>query len=297
MAEREKKKSVGDRAKELLADPRERITLDTFVNAHLRAALEALSLEHFPVTGGGTNQDFVDRVARYEDAVRDVMVITILLTRWGDTEGQLQLEKIFLRVAETARSTGGTVVWLQLRWYPLLVLMYAAGIAALSAHRFEMLAVTLTARVYDDTGYEPLVSTVLAPLSHLAENFKALPGHERHRYPRSEHQFVWLREPLEQLLFLGGDYEPLFDRFEVLLALAFADSRDPSGQGDVWGPPGRFAYKQSGSNSPMDVLITEATTAGDGWPLLASGLFGGKSARFLRVADAYRQFINRHGRW
>src|SRR5439155_5669314 len=44
-----------------------------------------------------------------------------------DAEGQLQLEKIFLRVAETARSSGGTVVWLQLRWYPLIVLMYAAG--------------------------------------------------------------------------------------------------------------------------------------------------------------------------
>jgi hypothetical protein len=47
----------------------------------------------------------------------------------------------------------------------------------------------------------------------------------------------------------------------------------------------------------MDVVIEEATAAGDGWLLLASGLFGGQSARFLRVADAYRQLINRHGRW
>jgi hypothetical protein len=298
MAETEKKESVADRTKELLADPRERITLDTFVNAHLRAVLEALSPEHFPVTGGGTNQDFIDRVARYEDAVRDVMVIAILLARWGDAEGQLQLEKIFLRVVETVRSSGGTVAWLNLRWYPLIVLMYAAGIAALSARRFDMLAVTLTARVHGESGsnYEPLVSAVLTPLTNLAESFKGLPGHERDRYPRSEHQFVELREPLEQLLFLRADYEPLFDRFEVLLALAFADFRDPSGDGDVWGPPGRFAYKQGRSNSPMDMLIEEARTAGDGWRLLASGLFGGKSARFLRVADGYRQLINRLGR-
>jgi hypothetical protein len=299
MAETEKKKSVADRAKELLADPRERIVLDAFINAHLRAVLEGLSPEQFPVTGGGNNQDFIRRVARYEDAVRDVMVIAILLARWGEAEGQLQLEKIFLRVAETVRPSGGTVAWLNLRWYPLIVLMYAVGIAALFARRFDILAVTLTARVHGESGsnYEPLVSAVLAPLTNLDESFKVLPGHERDRYPRSEHQFVRLREPLEQLLFLGGDYEPLFDRFEVLLALAFADFRDPSGQGDVWGPPGRFAYKQGRSNSPMDLLIEEATSAGDSWPLLTSGLFGGKSARLLRVADAYRQLIKRHGRW
>jgi hypothetical protein len=47
----------------------------------------------------------------------------------------------------------------------------------------------------------------------------------------------------------------------------------------------------------MDLLIEEATSAGDSWPLLTSGLFGGKSARLLRVADAYRQLIKRHGRW
>jgi hypothetical protein len=121
----------------------------------------------------------------------------------------------------------GTVVWLQLRWFPLVVLMYAAGIAALSARRFGMLAAALMPRVHGESSssYEPLVSAVLTPLNNLIENFKALPGHERDLYPRSEHQFVQLREPLEQLLFLGEGYEPLFDRFEVLLALAFADCR------------------------------------------------------------------------
>jgi hypothetical protein len=177
--------------------------------------------------------------------------------------------------------------------------MYAAGIAALSARQFDMLGVTLTPRVHGESGssYEALVSAVLTPLTNLGENFKALPGHERDRYPRSEHLFGRLRERLEQLLFLGGTYEPLFDRFELLLALAFADFRDPSGQGDIWGPPGRFAYKQRYSHSPMDVLIEEATAAGGGWPVLASGLFGGQSARFLRVAESYRQLISRHGGW
>jgi hypothetical protein len=60
---------------------------------------------------------------------------------------------------------------------------------------------------------------------------------------------------------------------------------------------GGLLYKQRHSHSPMDVLIEEATAAGGDWPVLASGLFGGQSARFLRVAESYRQLISRHGGW
>jgi hypothetical protein len=289
------KRTVGDRAKELLVDPRERIVLDAFVNENLRATLSRLSPEHLPITGGGTAADFAERVAVYEDAVRDLIEMVILLARWGDTEGRLQLEKILLQLTETTRSTNGTLVWLHLRWYPILLLMYAAGISALSANRFDMLGVAVTSRVWGDSGSsdEPLVVAALAPLTNITDQFKALPGHDRDRYPRSEHMFARLRDPLEHLLFLGTRYERFFDRFELLLALAFADSRDPVRQGDVWGPPGRFAYKQRHSHSPMDLLIDEAKVAGGNWPLLGSGLFGGQAERFLKIAESYKQLMRR----
>jgi hypothetical protein len=291
------KKTVAEHAKELLADARHRIVLDDFVNEHLRAALEALSPKHFPVSAGGTNEDLVKRISAYESAVRDLLDIVILVARWGDAEGQNELEKIFLRLAEAAAPGGGTVLWLHLRWYPLAVLMYATGIAALAARRFNVLSVVLSACVQGESRSEALVSAVMNPLNELNGNFKALLGHERDRFPRSDHLCATLREPLDRLLFLGASYEPLFDRFEVLLPLAYADLRDPKGEGDVWGPPGRFTYKQGRSNSPMDSLIEDATAAGSTWPLLSSGLFGGQSARFLRVAEAYRELIKRQGRW
>jgi hypothetical protein len=90
-------------------------------------------------------------------------------------------------------------------------------------------------------------------------------------------------------------YETYFDRFELLLALTFADFRDPTG--DVWGPPGRFSYKQRYSESPMALLIAEATEQGSRWEPLGTGLFGGKSERFLKVASSYKQLLERHGRW
>jgi hypothetical protein len=280
-------------------DPRQRIALDAFVNRELRAALESLSPEQFPVTGAASQEDFAKRIEAYDAAINDLIPIVILLVRWGDREGLLQLEKIFSRLAETAPDGGGTVVWLRLRWYPLLVLLYAAGIAALSARRFDALGVVLGTMVWEDpsqssSGLKPLVLMVTSPLVDVADHFKRLPGHDRDRFPRSEHLFGLLKPLLDELLFLGGNYEPLFDRFELLLALTFADFRDPSGQGDCWGPPGRFAYKQGYSNSPTSMLIDEAKAAGQAWPLLSSGLFGGQFERFQNVAEKYRQLIARH---
>lgn len=299
MATGESEPPVSERIKELLADPRQRIALDAFVNQQLRAAMAALSPDHFPVTGGANQEDFVKRVAAYDTATSDLTAIVILLARWADADGLLQLEKIFLRIAETAPSAGGTALWLQLRWYPMLVLMYAAGIAALSVRRFDMLGTVLGTLVQEDpaqssSGQKPLV-LVVAPILEIADQFKWLPAREQ-RFPRSEHLFALLRPPLDDHLFLGKNYEPLFDRFELLLALAFADFSNPSGEGHCWGPPGRFAYKHY-RNNPISTLIEEAQAAGQDWPLLSSRLFGGRFERFQNVVDKYRQLLARQGRW
>ena len=56
--------------------------------------------------------------------------------------------------------------------------------------------------------------------------------------PRSEYLYKALQPTLEDLLMLGRRYETLFDRFEVLLALEYADV-----SGTRWAPPGRYAWK------------------------------------------------------
>ena len=53
--------------------------------------------------------------------------------------------------------------------------------------------------------------------------FSQLPGHKRHYVPCSEYLFKLLQPMLDDILFLGRDYEQYFDRFEVLLALVHAD--------------------------------------------------------------------------
>jgi hypothetical protein len=294
--------TVSDRAKALLADPSKRIELDDFINGQVREAMAALSLEHFPATGTINKEEFAKRVSAYEAAVGDLETIVILLARWGNSEHLLLLEKILSRLAEVDKGNGGTVVWLRLGWYPLLVLMYAGGIAALSARRYDALHVILAAPVranqaISGASERAVVLPVLTAITEIADAFKLLPGHDRDHVPRSEHLFARLRPVLDDALFLGESYETFFDRVELLLALTFADFRDPAGEGDVWGPPGRFLWKHRHSESPMALLIAEATDQGNRWAPLSTGLFGGKSERFLKVANNYKQLLDRRGGW
>ena len=282
--------------KHLLATPSQQIRLDDFASAHVRAALDATSLERFPVQGVSfTNETFASRVTAYEAAIADLATMAVLMGRWR-TDDQLPiLEKTFGRFAEGDKGSSGTDLWLRLGWHPNLYLMYLAGVAALSANNYKTLASILTtpvhAKPHDSNGLQPLTVAVIKELTDIADVFKRLPGHDRHYVPRSEHLRARQQPLLEDLLFLGRTYDRHFDRFEIFLVLTYADATELN-----WGPPGRFAWKRrSTSMSPYVELMEEAKRMGDNWPPVRTGLFKGSTKRFLDTAEGYKQLLDRGG--
>ncbi|WP_316159459.1 hypothetical protein [Bradyrhizobium sp. SZCCHNRI3042] len=285
--------SIADRAKALLADPAHRIELDALVNEVLAPALDALSPENFPATGDSPEKEnFIKRIAAYDAAIADLLPLTVLLARWGDEEGRLQLEKMVSRIAETAPDGGGLVLWLRLRWYPVWMLICAASIAASATRQHQTLATLLTVPVPEDASQDssPLKAVVLpaaARLFEVADGFKLLPGREQNHFPLSEHLFAKLKPLLSGLLFLGALYERHFDRVEVLMALVIADLNSRERDGHMWSLPGRYIYKAERTNNPFTALKSEAEDAGDAWPLLEAGLFKGSLQRFRTVSEAF----------
>jgi hypothetical protein len=102
-----------------------------------------------------------------------------------------------------------------------------------------------------------------------------------------------LQPLIEDELFLGKRYEDVFDKFEIMLALVFADLRGGITH-RTWGPPGRFAWKEGSFNSnggPFTRFVEAAKKLGEGWPPLKEGFFQGSAERFAEVADGYRDLI------
>ena len=293
------RETVVETLKQLLSTPSEKIRLDDFVSMHIRATLEATNLERFPVQGVDvTNETFASRIAAYEEALPNLATVAVLMGRWCTAEQLPILEKMFTRLAEDDRGSNGTVLWLNLGWYPTMYLMYAAGIAALSADNCTALARILTSPVHaephEESEMQPLVVPVIRHLTEIVDAFKGLPGHDRHYVARSEHLRTQQQSLIEDLLLLGRGYDQYFDRFEMLLALTYADATDYE-----WGPPGRFAWKHCSHirRSPYVALIEEATRMGDNWPPVEAGLFRGSTKRFLEVADKYKRLLDRLGWW
>jgi hypothetical protein len=83
------------------------------------------------------------------------------------------------------------------------------------------------------------------------------------------------------------------------LALTFADVTDPKRGRDVWGPPGRFAWKhvRGRGDDPLERLIEEAKKEGRTWEPLKAGFFGGDPERFVELANDYKKLISKFGWW
>ena len=292
--------SFGNHIKELLSDSRFRIKLEDTVDSELRIFLAGINSKTFDVEDTEISRDkLIDRMRRYEQLTDKLQQTTILLSRWGADNHLDTLGKIIAHTGNSNKLQSGQIVWLGLRWYPLLLLSYSGGISALAANNYSALSTlfktTLCPRIAVDGTRESLIALV-SGISDVGKTkiFKQLPGHEKHFVPLSEYLYKVIQHSIEDLLFLGDTYEELFDRYEILQALVYLDLAHPDLSSN-WAPPGRFAWKHQRlpHGSPFNMLVDEAINLGDEWLPLKAGLFRSSRQRFLQVASTYREFIEK----
>lgn len=293
--------SLSETIKEYISDSKYRIKLHDTVLGEVQKVLALIGERSFPVQGiPVTTDEFSNRLRRYETIVSDLATVSVIITRWGGSEHRKTLEQIYTKLPDTHETSGGVVMYLGLRWYPLMYLLYSSGITALAAENYENLVSIFLAQVgksYSGEETEPIIlPTVQGMLDvNRANAFKQLPGHDRHYVPMSEYLFKVIQPCVEDLLFLGRDYERLFDKFEVLLALVYADQIFDQ-RGDVWGPVGRFGWKFSSGiidKNPFEDLVSEASIKKNTWEPLQAGFFNGSHDRFVQIANGYRELLNR----
>jgi hypothetical protein len=89
----------------------------------------------------------------------------------------------------------------------------------------------------------------------------------------------------------------VFDRFEYLLVLAYADYRQR--EDNIWAPPGSFAWRQrrQREGSVFAVVEAEAKAAGAEWGFLQGRLFDGSLERFLEIKELYDKQVLPRRAW
>ncbi|MBI5115866.1 hypothetical protein HZA56_05290 [Candidatus Poribacteria bacterium] len=122
-----------------------------------------------------------------------------------------------------------------------------------------------------------------------------LPGMDRHYAPVSDYLHDVLRNPFRDILPDDTLYERYFDKFEYLRALIHADQLEKLGHG-VWGPVGRFAWKQPMTETHIvNEIDREVRESGADWPPLSAGLFDKSLDRLNVIRDKYDESWRRLG--
>jgi hypothetical protein len=280
-------------AKDYLSDPRYKIRLQDLVFHSVRKLIVETSRERFPALGVDFSlEKLTERIQTYEDVTKDLRRLLAYIAYWGTEDHRPILGKSLARVIDHIEPESGLPIWICLRWYPIILLSYTSGIAAIANGNYENLQTIFSTKVTGRMANQRLAVAVSNAITDIeGENiFKRLPGHERYYVPRSEYIFKLLQPELDDDLFLGKDYEALFDRFEVLLALVSVTHQKASGHW-VWGPVGRFGWKQN----PLQDVLKEAEQLKDKWEPFKAGLFGTDFDFFWQATIDYSSKISQLG--
>jgi hypothetical protein len=287
--------------KELISSNRSQIKLHDFVIEEVRQFLSSTSEDSFATSEQFSKEEFLKRISSYEERTKDLSLILACLSHWANDSQLSALSKIISRACDRLlENQGGLVVWINLRWYPILLAIYRAGIAALEGKNYKSLSsifyTKLSSIEYDNKG-SFLTQKIANATSELVDAFKGIPDHARNYTPISEYLYKLIQPELDDLLFLGKGYERVFDEFEILFALVVADQNMQNDR-NVWGPIGRFGWKNRwDGNSPFQKLRNEAAQYKNNWAPIQAGMFGGQYDRFEAVAKHFQDEILANLRW
>ena len=122
----------------------------------------------------------------------------------------------------------------------------------------------------------------------LQTHFKICQAMNGSTVAKSEYLFKRLQPPMDDLFYLGSDYQQAFERFEVIYALQHVSISDSG-----WGPIGRFGYRRKVYSD----FLAEADREGQQWPLLKAGLFGGTQERFKAACSRFQNTLSHINHW
>jgi hypothetical protein len=179
----------------------------------------------------------------------------------------------------------GYNIWVDMARYPMASLVYAGALGALAVGNYRLLRKLLLFS-YRVNGRERIACDRLAAASALpTEAANALFSPQKRHTPTSDH----LVDVVGSLATgLHPDPEVLFDELEIWVALAYLDAVRDLGSPPLWMPPGRFGWRGRWHDGHQpSLLLAEAAAAGNDWPPIAAGWFGGKMERWNKVSTAF----------
>lgn len=287
--------------KRLVADDRHRTRLKDLIHAETERAFDVLTTLNKDILAG--TKDEADAIFKsYHQLTETIQAIMIHGCYWARGEQQHDFAMIIQNIARDPNyDKSGHKIKVELRAYPAVVLLYAGGIAALAKRNYSMFARLLTLPKWRDLHSEGQF-LIRYNWSDLRRHMKGIEAYKKQYAADSDWLFNKLREPLRVLLPDDLEYDRVFDSFEYLRALVYADLSSQAYPKRAeerlwWAPVGRFGWKlrmtREGSSTPMSEAESQINSLGEEWGPLKAGLFDGSVQRVNLVKQKFDELLQR----
>jgi hypothetical protein len=257
-----------------------------------------LNETRFPLDGTNvTIDDIANRMREYLALSETLLALVINGCYWGEQRHEGLWMKCIEMAADHTRLGRGLGVYMELRDFPALLLMYGGGVSAVAARKYGNLAAVLTRVGGHDISLNreiPLALLINADVvihPNVAQHIIA-PGKKSY-IPVSDYLFQVLREPLRELMPRDAHYQESFDRFEYLWTLTYVDLHEQLKAGQRWAI-GRYLWRDvqhyEFAKTVLSQLYEEMDTVG-GWSGLPAGLFGGSQMRLRAAREKFDEAL------
>ncbi|MDY6931459.1 MAG: SIR2 family protein [Halobacteriota archaeon] len=288
-----------DTVKRYLSEEKYHIKLHDFVTDEVNRVCRELASDRFETENVPFDEDILkNRIHEYEELVRVLIGILSTLAYFDKGKhNELITESIdhLLRVSRVQ----GSVVLLELHYYPALLLIYSIGIISIKREKYDVLAaVLLESRYLKFNGkIEPTINLCHDMIVLFQRHYLYIQDVERGYPQMSQQVYNILREPLSYHLQSDVEYEEIFDIFEYLLGLFFVHTEYPDSevQEKVDVLQGRFVSRYYGlltyerGFSPIKHFVDNGLKEDKDWGLLRAGFFNCGPRRFKECHEAYEK--------
>ena len=279
--------------KKYLSEPKYRIALDDVVSGEVDRYQHVVSGKQFRVDQRElAGADIAHRLQAYEAGAETLIRMAFVAGQWAEGDQLLSWTQGLIKLASN-RSTGGTVIWLELQRYPATLLLYSFGLGAVRAKRWASLRTlfdVVLPREYKDDRRAVELLPIWVLFERGAEVMKVLPGREREFTPLNNRLAALLLHLFGRAFPAESGFNLAFDRLEILSALNYAVPAVAKGE-RYWAPPGIFGWRHDNRQRVVTELRDELTNAGDKSMYVTSGLVGASAVKGLENLTAFESLV------
>lgn len=285
-------------AKRYIADPQQRIKLQDLIEKELERTYHMISPDdNTPAMTQPSKETFRTYLSEIQKMQENLNALLETLSYYDEGMNSSMLTKSIERLSRYAKYS-----FSHLEFFPALYALYACGISALSAGKFNNLAAVLLATTYrieNSREKQPLIkyTNVVHVFDRVPKDWVPRENASREFTPFNNYLFDALRPVLKTHLPDDNDYVEMFDLFEYMLSLTFL-----SEVADHWCPVGCYAYRyrerfggltdETWGRSPLMAFVREGQKLGSNWELLRAGFFNGSLGQLNAMVTKHREFTN-----